>query len=272
MNIARIVVLVVAVVAAGLAAVLARGLLSGENQREATAAPGPSVPMTEVLVAASEIPLGSKVQPADLRWQKWPRDAVDAQFITKDGSPNAMLDEAGAIARVTVLAGEPITATKVLHAEAAGFMAAALSPGKRAIAVEIEPHTGAGGFILPNDRVDVILTAQAPRANSRVTQYVTATILKNIRVLAIDQSVGETGEDEKPSILGKTATLELSPAQAELVSQASAQGTISLSLVSLQDGETVAATETETEKLSNTSSVIQVIRYGVQTNVSKGVQ
>lgn len=269
MNVMRVVVLVVAVVAAGLAAILARGLLTG-NQRSAVATPGPSVPMTQVLVASHAINLGTKVTSADLKWQAWPREALDASYITREAQPQAQSESDGRVARVALLPGEPVTASKIVEADGAGFMAAALTPGKRAIAIKINEESGAGGFILPNDRVDVILTQERRSSSTGGRRFVGSTILRNVRVLAIGQTYTGTGEEDAPSVIGKTATLELSPEEAEGLALAGSAGELSLSLVSLQNPDGEALDRVAAEARRETGSSVQIIRYGVQSTVSSG--
>src|SRR5438067_3996484 len=156
MNVARMVVLSVAFAAAGGAALLVR---SGVGNR--TARPAAVAQLTnqdEVLVAATDIAVGHGVEPTGVRWQPWPKEALNPAFIVRSKNPDMAKDVSGAIARVPLVAGEPITGTNVVRAGATGFMAATLTPGMRAIAVPVTPETSAGGFILPNDRVDVLLT------------------------------------------------------------------------------------------------------------------
>ena len=153
---------------------------------------------------------------------------------------------AGAIARAPFVAGEPIREAKLIKANGSGYMAAVLDKGMRAVSTEISPETGAGGFILPNDRVDVILSRrdrEAEKAGAAETQ-VSETILSNIRVLAIDQTLGE--KDGQKVVIGKTATLELTPRQAETLALSRQLGTLSLALRSLADaGDTTLPNEDE---------------------------
>jgi pilus assembly protein CpaB len=258
MSVTRIVILVVAVVAAGLAALLARGLISGKSKVEA--APVAAVAMADVLVANSEITPGKAVTGADLRWQKWPVDALQSSYVVQDQNPQGLQDMEGAVARVSVQPGEPITEQKVVHAGKSGFLAATLAPGKRAIAVKISEETGAGGFILPNDHVDVIMTRRLDSADGGSPQFQSSTVLRNIRVLAIDQTLKE--KDGEQVVVGKTATLELHPGEAEGLALANAMGDISLSLISLAKKDGTQA-DTETTDLGAQDTNVSIIRYGV---------
>ena len=153
MNTARIVVLSIAIGAGGIAAYLA----SGSDKTEAPAAPVVQLPTVEVLVTKSEIGLGQTVKAEDLQWQNWPT-ASAGNFITRVSRADAVKDITGSIARSPFIAGEPIREQKLVKAEGSGFMAAILPTGFRAVSTEISPETGAGGFILPNDHVDVLLS------------------------------------------------------------------------------------------------------------------
>jgi pilus assembly protein CpaB len=169
-----------------------------------------------------------------------------------------MKDVVGSIARAPFIAGEPIREQKLVRAEGSGFMAAILPSGMRAVSTEISPETGAGGFILPNDRVDVILTRRLKNPDSNQPDIVTSEIiLANIRVLAIDQAPKE--KDGQNAVIGKTVTLELKPEQIATLTAARQAGTLSLALRSIAD---VNVVEVRTEDRSAKQGV-NVIRYGV---------
>lgn len=252
----RIIVLAVAAVAAGAVALLARSLLGGGTPQTA-AAPGPQVVMSGVLVAANELTPGSPLTAASVRWQDWPKTSIDPSFITRDSAPDISKVVQGAVVRSPMMAGEPLTTTKVVHADAAGFLAAQLMPGMRAVSIAISVDTGAGGFILPNDRVDVLCTQQVGEGR----HYRTSTILSDVRVLAVDQT--SENKDAK-TVVGRTATLELSPDQVELVERAKAGGTLSLALRALGDGGAEAKTAASAKHNQTTSNEIAVIRYSIE--------
>jgi pilus assembly protein CpaB len=257
MKAARIVVLVVAVAAGGLAALLAS---RGDEPPPAPAA-ATSIDTVEVLVAKSDIPLGHSVGAAEMQWQLWPVAAASPVFVRKTEKPNAIEELSGAIARAPFVAGEPLRENKLIKANGSGYMAAVLDKGMRAISTEISPETGAGGFILPNDRVDVILSRrdqEAQRATG-IESHTSETILNNIRVLAIDQTLGE--KDGQKVVIGKTATLELAPRQAESLALSRQLGTLSLALRSLADaGETTLPDDGGGKKAG-----INMVRFGVTT-------
>lgn len=255
---ARIIVLIVALVAGGLAA-----LLAGRSTGPAPApAPVANIATTEVLIAKGDIALGQVVAAQDLQWQEWPQSAVNAAFIRRDARPDAIEKLAGSIARGPFLAGEPVREAKLIQANGSGFMAAILPPGMRAISTEISPETGAGGFILPNDHVDVILTRRAdPNRQAGANSHSSETILTNVKVLAIDQTIQE--KDGQRVVVGKTATLELTPRQAETLALSRQLGTLSLALRSIADinGPT---SQNEVEE-DNGRKEINLVRFGVTT-------
>jgi pilus assembly protein CpaB len=234
MKAARIAVLVVAVGAGGVAAYLASGI---NNQPAPPPAEKPVVQIdtTEILVAKNDLNMGQVVTAQDIAWQVWPSAAASPSFLRKSEHADAIKEFTGAIARSPFVAGEPIRPDKLIRADGSGFMAALLPSGMRAISTDISPETGAGGFILPNDRVDVILTRR-DRETEKVTgieAHVSETILRDIRVLAIDQTIEDKGGVRV--VVGKTATLELTPHQSETLAVSRQRGIITLALRSLID-------------------------------------
>jgi pilus assembly protein CpaB len=257
MKAARVLVLAVALAAGGAAAFL---VSSGEEKKpEAAPAPVAKFPTTDVLIAKADIGMGTAVSAQDLQWQAWPSATTGDTYITKNAKPNAIEELAGSITRAPFTAGEPIREAKLIKANgASGFMAAILPSGMRAVSTEISPETGAGGFILPNDRVDVILSRRPNNDNKGATAPTSETILTNVRVLAIDQAVEE--KNGQRVVVGKTATLEIAPRQAETLTQSRQLGTLSLALRSLLDAG-------KTEDVSNERKTdINTIRFGVSAN------
>ncbi len=227
----RVVILVVALGAGSLAAWLALSLKPGVAVTTVET-PAPPVPMTDILVASSDIPQGQALSESSVRWQSWPKDAVNPGFISRSAKPEAVKALTGAMVRSHFVAGEPIREDK-LSQGSSNLLASILSPGKRAVAIRISVESTAGGFILPNDRVDVIQTVARPAEGQ--TENLSRTILTNIRVLAVDQKVDEM--KGQATVAGKTATLELSPTQAEAVAAGQASGILSLSLRSAADND-----------------------------------
>lgn len=253
MNTARIVVLTIAIGAGGIAAYLA----SGSDKPDAPAAPVAQLPTVDILVAKSDIGLGQSVKAEDLQWQSWPT-ASASNFISRVSRADAIKDVTGSIARSPFIAGEPIRDQKLVKAEGSGFMAAILPTGFRAVSTEISPETGAGGFILPNDHVDVLLSKREKNPNDKAPDLVSAEIiLTNVRVLAIDQAPKE--KDGTNALVGKTVTLELKPEQAETLARARQSGTLSLALRSIVDAKTVEIKIDEAKR----GEGVNVVRYGI---------
>jgi pilus assembly protein CpaB len=225
-------------------------------------APVAKLDTVDVLVAANDIGIGHTVAAGDMRWQTWPTAAAgSANFIRKTDRPDAIKQLTGTIARAPLSAGEPVRETKLIRANGSGYMAAVLPSGMRAVSMQITPETGAGGFILPNDHVDVILSRRDREGEKAagVELHASETILTNVRVLAIDQTVEEKGGQRVA--LGKTATLELSPGQVETLTRAQQMGTLSLALRSLVDqGKTGPEARDDGRR-----SGINVVRFGVST-------
>lgn len=261
----RVLVLAGAFVAAIVVAFLVSHMLGGGTPPVKAALP-PRIATSQVLVAAENLQPGTQLTAASVRWQQWPKSNVDASFITQDATPDLGKAVEGAVVRAPLVAGEPLSSTKIVqHAEGAGFMAAVVSPGMRAISIPITTESGAGGFILPNDRVDVIASQQISEQPRRFRAH---TVLENVRVLAVDQTYEE--KDQK-SVLAKTATLELSPAQAELVTRAQASGSIALALRPLAESDASEKTVADASKRTSTQSgEVSVIRYGVERPATYG--
>jgi pilus assembly protein CpaB len=263
---AKLMVLGVAVTAALGAAWLASGL--NKPQVVASKAPVIQEKMDEVLVAAIEIPVGTQVTTDKLRWQNWPSAAVSPLMVTREASPQGIEDVTGSIARAPTLDGEPIRKDKMIKGANGGFMSAVLPAGMRAIAINIVSSGAktAGGFVLPNDRVDIIRTGRDEETTrqKQTDIFVSDTILQNIRVLAIGQNVQERNGEKV--VIGETATLEVDPKQAEMLTLAQRTGDLALVLRSLSDiGK-------PSEALANAPKDdvgMTIIRYGVSQTIGK---
>jgi pilus assembly protein CpaB len=259
MNAARIVVLTIALGAGGIAAYLA----SGTAPDTSPLPPVVQLQTVDVLVAKADIALGQSVKPDDMQWQTWPASASSNTFILRSQRPDATTQLAGSIARAPFIAGEPIREQKLVKGKDSNFMAAILPSGMRAVSTEISPETAAGGFILPNDRVDVILSRHEKNPDHAGSGEIAQSeiILSNIRVLAIDQAPKE--KDGQNAVVGKTVTLELKPEQAETLIRAHQSGALSLALRSIADADVVASSEDD--RAPKHSDGINVIRYGVSS-------
>jgi pilus assembly protein CpaB len=240
----RLILVVVALLAGGLAAFLA-------TQGKVVEAPVPVTeivpePTVQILVARTEIGIGQRLTAEAIGWEAWPEGAMRPEYVTSAASPDAVADMSGAIAKVEFFPGEPIR-TQKLAQQGAGNLAAVLEGGMRGVSVSVAPEAASGGFIAPSDRVDVVLTRTIE------TGQRSETIVSNVRVLAINDRLGETGTTGAPSQQGEEgradmfvgpaiATLELDSRQAETILNATGLGRLSLVLRSLVDGPDQAAT------------------------------
>lgn len=234
---ARLIVLAIALIAGGIAAYLA----SGSSDTKPAAAPVVQLPTVDVLIAKDDIGLGQTIGPESMVWQTWTQSTASGSFIRRSDRPEATTQLAGSIARAPFIAGEPIREQKLVKANGSGFMAAILPTGMRAVSTEISAETGVGGFILPNDRVDVILSKRdkaPPNPDGSATPDIVTSqvVLTNIRVLAIDQAPKE--KEGQNAVVGKTATLEVTPDDVEVLAKSRQSGTLSLALRSIADSKT----------------------------------
>jgi pilus assembly protein CpaB len=216
----RLIILGVAAAAAGGAGYVAKNMAAVEPVRVVLdqSQKKPAIALQDVLALASDVGMGEALG-SKMKWQEWPSDAVNANFITKLSDPDALEKLKGSVARMPMYAGEAVRRSKLVG-EGQNFMSSILPSGTRAVATSIAADTSAGGFILPNDFVDVIMTRRnAEAAAGSGNPFTTETILKNIRVLAIDQTIKEDEEGKKTRV-GQTATLELTPKQAEIITVA----------------------------------------------------
>lgn len=262
MNASRIILLVVALLAGGLAAFLAtRG---SAPQPVATRTEVVEEQKVKVLVAKDSIGVAQRLNKNLIEWQDWPELAVRPEYITEAALPDALTQMTDAVARFEIFAGEPITDLKLVRSNQ-GYLSAVLTKGMRGVSVSVKADAAAGGFVVPNDRVDVVLTRGG----------VSQTILANVKVLAIGARLGQVNtskkKDDEPSDAaevstfsgGTIATLELTPQQGELIINATKLGTLSLVLRSIAD-----FTQTNADVLRNeTSRAIRMIRFGNAASV-----
>ena len=259
MKAARIVVLGVALAAGGIAAILA-----GSRHESAPAPAPPPLATVDVLVAKTDLSRGQVIGDGDIGWQIWPADAANPTFIRKSERPDAINEFTGAIVRISITSGQPLWDPAVVFTKGSGFMAAILPKGMRAVAMDVSAESGAGGFILPDDHVDILLTRR-DKTSEKVTgveKYVTESILRNVRVLAIDQSVEE--KNGQKVVVGHTATLEVTPDQAETLALSRQLGSLSLALRSLVDSPS-STPEGDGDAVNDRRGSLNTVRYGVTT-------
>ena len=245
-----LILLMFALIAAGGTYVLAQNWINtqrGALNQVAKQAKPKLTPTIEVLVAATELTAGQFIKAPNLRWQTWPKEGVSEAYFVKGKKYPATNEKGekietdiveafvGSVVRSRISAGEPISDGRVVRPGERGFLAAVLGAGNRAISVPINATTGIAGFVFPGDRVDLLLTHSITESvDSDTVRRATETVLSDIRVLAVDQ---RTDDSEGKAALAKTATLEVTPKQAEIISVANELGRLSLSLRSLAQSE-----------------------------------
>jgi len=212
-----------------------------ENRQPGPAPVAQKAAHTEVLVARSDLPTGTFINEQHIRWQIWPDDNLPDNYLVKGKVQQAKLF--GSVLRRGTAAGQPIVRSQIVKPGDRGFLAAVLKPGHRAYTIKISAASAIAGLIFPGDRIDLILTQKISKR-----QQVSETILSNMRILAIDQSLND--QSNKPRI-GKTATFEVTPKQAEILAVASSLGKLSLSLRSL------ARTDAELEEIIKNGKPLQ---------------
>ncbi len=271
----RLVALVAAIACALVAGVLAKNMLSHRAQQPQAQA----VEKTEsvdVLVATKDFQMGDKLTEG-LAWKAWPKDSVTELMITRDKQADALKEMAVARVRMPIFKDEPLITKKVLQPGAGGFMSANLPKGMRAEAVAISTKTSAGGFILPNDRVDVILTKKSTNTVSGVVTVKSETVVSNVKVLAVNQVFKQVSDGDPVTVdKGETATLELTPEQSEVLATVQSSGDLSLVLRSIaeNDGKSeaeiqpVLADKYQVTPNKNIISEPMIIRAGIESRAA----
>jgi pilus assembly protein CpaB len=256
MGLRRILILLLAVGVAGATAMYARSWVEGQQSTAIAAPPPPQQEFAEVLVADVVLPAGTFIKPQHLRWQRWPTDDVpDSYMLKAEGSEEELV---GAVVRRGLTLGEPITDGSVVKPGDRGFLAAVLSPGMRAVSIPITPISANSGLIFPGDRIDLILT-QTLTADDSTPRRVSETVLRNMRVIAMGDQTNDEPKEGQSHEKARTATLEVTPVQAEQVTLLTELGKLSLSLRSLASTDEVTAAEAAREPFTWDSDVSQVL-------------
>jgi pilus assembly protein CpaB len=267
-----LILLIVALVLAGGTTMMARVWLASQRQTAAEAAPiAMPMPAKSVLVARGGIQRGQLLKPDDLMWEPWPEGGVDKNYILLGTrTPDAF---AGWVARLPISGGEPLTESKIVAPGNRGFLAAVLRAGTRAVSVPINITSGISGFIFPGDQVDLVITysvQETPKAGvanpgPMVDHKVSETVLHDIRVIGIDQKLDSKAGETNPNL--KTATLEVTPKQSEIIALATEMGKLSLSLRSLVPGPGETKHEID-QSLADAPSTPLSETYTVDSDIS----
>lgn len=258
MSARQLIVLVIAAIAAIGALFLIRGM-GGERAEPAVAAAEPTAG-EQILVAARDVPQGAALSPSDLAVALFPENSVSPNFVRLSAQPSAQADFVNAVTRRAFSQGEPITTTSVVQPEGRGFMAAQLAPGFRAVAIEISPNRAAGGFIQPNDHVDVIVSHKFNEGSQeRVSSEI---VLEDIRVLALGSTTQTQNSGDQPqTIEARVAVLELTAEDARVLAMAEQLGEISLALRGVQV-ETVGMRNSRSRGVGQSSGAVRIHAYG----------
>ncbi len=231
----KIVLLVGALLVAGITAFFARTLIAGAGAPQAVATQAPVIDGPEVLVATRALPVGTILDATALKYQPWPKELVDNAYYLKEKTDLKSLQ--GTVVRSNITAGQPVTQGALVKPGDRGFLAAALGPGMRAVSVPVSAQAAVAGFVFPGDRIDLVLTQTVAGGGDGDPLKVSETVMRNVRVLATDQRTDNTvGEDGKTKVSTfSNVTVEATPKMAEQIAVAQTLGTLSLSLRSIAD-------------------------------------
>lgn len=283
MDAKKVALLVGALFVAAITAFMAKNMFGTAPASVAIAAIAPAPTGPQVLVATKPLPVGTILGPDAMHYQTWPKDMVDGAYYVKgqaDAEPGHLQ---GMVVRTAIAVGQPLAQGALVSAKDRGFLAAALTPGMRAVAIAVTGAPAVAGFVFPGDRIDLVLTedVNAPQTNNAQNPngqqigngdqlHAAATIARNIRVLATDQRVDNTPTpDGKTDVKTfQTVTLEATPKIAELIAVSQKLGSLSLSLRPLADTGASASADADSQPISGGASVTtggEVSRFALRS-------
>ncbi|MFM9827989.1 MAG: Flp pilus assembly protein CpaB [Sphingomonas sp.] len=236
MDVRKIILLVGALLIAGVTAFMARSLVFGSATPTAVAAPAVQpLDGPEVLVATRALPVGTILDATALKFQPWPKELVDNAYFLKKNTDLKSLQ--GTVVRNAITAGQPVTQGALVKPGDRGFLAAALGPGMRAVTVPVQANAAVAGFVFPGDRIDLMLTQTVPGGGDGPPLKVTETVLRNIRVLATDQRTDNTADENGKTVVRtfSSITVEATPKLSEKLAVAQTLGSLSVALRSIAD-------------------------------------
>jgi pilus assembly protein CpaB len=265
----RVLMFALAIGSAIMAGLMAKGFIG--KKQEVQVSEQPMLKTVDVLIVSKDVLMGDRFGPGTLTWKAWPQDNVLQAMITKDAAPEAMTELEPARARLALFEGEPLLEKKIVRPGAGGFMSSIVPKGMRAVSVAISSRSSAGGFILPDDRVDVILTKKTTIKDVVIVK--SSTVITNVRVLAVNQIYRQANEGDAVTVdKGETATLELTPEQTKVVAMVESAGELSLALRSIAENEGKSIQEQQPQltdeyngKGRRVGTDTLFVRYGVET-------
>lgn len=276
MNRTRIILLGLAIGSAAVAGLMAKNIMGNRKAGDKVIVEVNKVPMVEVLVAAKDLAMGERLIESTIGWREWPKANLSETMITRDAKPDALTELQSARARLPIFNGEPIVERKIVMPNQNGFMSSILPKGMRAISVAISERSAVSGFILPNDRVDVILTRKIDNPDGSGKTVTSETVLTNVKVLAINQTFRQEPNADSVTVTeGKTAVLELDPVQTEVITMVESAGELSLSLRSLAEGgdqglqnDRPILADAFSKRTKSAGGEHVFVRYGVESVIS----
>ena len=234
MDFKKVLLLVGALMVAAVTAIMARNMFAGAGAKQAVAAPVAVPAGPKILVAAKDLPVGTILDQTSLKFVAWPKESMQDSYYAQSAADSDPSKLVGTVVRYPITAGQPVTRGSLVGPQDRGFLAAALSPGMRAVTVPVTATSGLAGFVFPGDHVDIVLTESVNGGDQPLK--VSETILRNVRVLATDQRYTDKDEDGKVKVQqASNVTLEVTPKIAEKIAVAQSVGSLSLSLRSLSD-------------------------------------